>query len=272
MTCKILYGQPVRDEILRKAKYNGVKGASLTIFQVGNNDASNVYVRNKTRVCAMAGVDVNVRHIKQNVLPPVFGSKVISTKGGILVQLPTGRKELDSIVNVIPYAQDVDCLSYVNYQNMLTAKKDATLMPCTVRGIIEMLSYYNIDVAGKGVTIVGRSKLVGEPLSVILSSMDATVTLCHSHTYNLSTYTKLADIVICAVGQPKLITGDMIKEGAVLIDVGINRDENNKLCGDISFDSCKDKAYAISPVPKGVGLTTTASVVYNLSVLQEGRI
>ncbi len=268
--CKILYGQPVADVILEKAKANDVAGKSLAICSIGDDPASKVYMRNKIKVCESVGIETNHIQLSEELPYAELHSELIMIQDqydGVILQLPTPSEELNMLAKEIRPLQDVDCLTDENL-NWVTSKGINTyFLPCTPNGIVEMLKYYNIDVSGKDVVIIGRSDIVGKPMASIMQSMDATVTVCHSKTTNLAKHTKQADIIISAVGKAKMITGDMIKEGCVIIDVGINRDEDGKLCGDVDFESCKYIASAISPVPKGVGVTTTASVAYNLSLL-----
>lgn len=272
--CKVLYGQPVAEHILEQAIRNNVKGKELKIISIGNDYASEVYMRNKIKTCEKVGVLAeHINLVEENFeevgfkLEQMYMDSNVDT--GFLLQLPTPSKELDSLVKEIPHFKDVDGLSSRNSFDVLQNGVNAKVLPCTPNGIIEMLKFYNISVAGKHCVIVGRSDIVGKPLMSILLSMDATVSVCHSKTSNLKGVTTQADILIVAVGAPELVTEDYIKAGAVIIDVGINRNAEGNLCGDVDFESCKKKAYAISPVPKGVGVTTTASVVYNLSVLNK---
>ena len=181
---------------------------------------------------------------------------------GILVQLPLPYGfDVAKIINTISPIKDVDGLTYENVGNLVL--ENDCLMPCTAIGIIELLNEYKVDMTGKNVCIVGRSNLVGKPLIQLFLQNDATVSICHSKTKDLVSYTKNADILVVAAGYPNLITKDMIKENAVVIDVGINK-ENDLLCGDVDFDGVKEKALLITPVPGGVGPMTVASLLRNV--------
>ena len=181
---------------------------------------------------------------------------------GILVQMPI-PKSLDTkrIQNAIMPDKDVDGLTDINMGRLVHNRE--SLVPCTPIGIIDLLDYYNIPIEGKNVVIIGRSDLVGKPMATLMTNRNATVTLCHSKTSNLEFYTKSADILVAAIGIPKYIKENMVKEGAVIIDVGINRMEDNSLCGDVDFDNVKDKVSYITPVPGGVGQMTVAELAVN---------
>ena len=239
----------------------------LVVIQVGNNSASDVYVNQKKKMCEFVGyefihkkLDVNVS--EEELLDIIESYNKDKSVTGILVQMPL-PKHINEVViqNKILYYKDVDGLSDINI-GRLVHNKDG-LISCTPKGIVSLLDYYNIDISGKHVVIVGRSNLVGRPLASLMLNRDATVTITHSKTLNLEYYTKNADILIVAVGKKHLITADMVSEGSVVVDVGISRG-NNKLYGDVDFDGVKDKVSYISPVPGGVGPMTVYSLAQNV--------
>lgn len=240
----------------------------LAVIIVGDDPASQVYVRNKKKACEELGIIS-----REFVIPADYGQinllKTIQLLNstpeihGILCQLPLpigydyNEKE---IIEAISPEKDVDCFHPYNVGRLMTG--DYTFLPCTPAGVIEMLNYYNIDPTGKECVVVGRSNIVGKPMSMLLLSKNGTVTTAHSKTKNLTEICKRADIVVAAVGRPKFITEDMVKEGAVVIDVGINR-VDGKLCGDVDFENVKEKASYITPVPGGCGVTTVAMLMKN---------
>lgn len=240
---------------------------SLVVIQVGNDEASNIYVNQKKKMCEFVGyefihrkLDVNVS--EKELLDIIESYNKDKSVTGILVQMPLPVHINEVVVqNKILYYKDVDGLSDIN-MGMLVHNRDG-LISCTPKGIVSLLDYYNIDISGKHVVIVGRSNLVGRPLASLMLNRDATVSICHSKTLNLEYYTKNADILIVAVGKKHLITADMVGEGSVVVDVGISR-ENNKLYGDVDFDGVKDKVSYISPVPGGVGPMTVYSLAQNV--------
>ena len=267
---ELLDGKVVKKEVLDNLKKEVEKlerPLGLAVIQIGDDEASNVYVRQKEKMAKELGMDF--RHLKfpkdskqYEIVEEIMELNNDDSIDGILVQMPI-PKHLDSqfIQNKISYLKDVDGLTDIN-AGMLMHNKDG-LVPCTPEGIIELLKYYNIEIKGKNVTIVGRSDLVGKPLASLMTNNDATVTLCHSKTKNLNLFTKNADILVVAVGKAKLIKKDQIKDGAVIIDVGINRQEDGKLCGDVDFEDVKEKASYITPVPGGVGQMTVACLAKN---------
>ena len=267
---ELLDGKIVRKEVLEevKKKLESIdRKLGLAVVQVGEDEASKVYVRQKEKMAAELGYKFNHIKLSENVsqadlLKVIDELNEDNTIDGILVQMPI-PKHLDSKVvqnRILPY-KDVDGLTDVN-AGCLVHNKDS-LVPCTPQGIIDLLKYYNISLEGKNVTIVGRSDLVGKPLANLMTNNNATVSLCHSKTQNLNFYTKNADILIVAVGKAKLIKEDQVKDGAVIIDVGINRESDGKLYGDVDFDSVKDKVSFITPVPGGVGQMTVAELAKN---------
>lgn len=266
----ILDGRNIKNIILDELKEEVSKLSAklkLVVVQVGNDDASDVYIKQKNNMCNYVGYDFE--HIKLDDMVDTYEIVEIIEKlnydnsvTGILVQLPLpDRIDTDVVVNAISPFKDVDGLTNLN-RGMLFEGKD-TLYSCTPSGIIEMLDRYNISVSGKNVVVVGRSDLVGKPLAMMMLNRDATVTVCHSKTKNLSEITKGADILVVAVGKPNFITRDMISENVVVIDVGINK-LDGILCGDVDFESVKYKCSYITPVPGGVGPMTVAILAKNI--------
>lgn len=239
----------------------------LAVILAGNDPASAVYVRNKEKAAKELGIYSEMIYLPENVSQEALLNTVKRLNNddkihGILVQLPLpkGLDEKEIIAAISP-EKDVDAFHVQNVGKIMLGEYD--FLPCTPAGVMELLKTYNIDVRGKNAVVVGRSNIVGKPMAMLLLHDDATVTVCHSKTENLSEITKNADILIAAVGKAKFITGDMVKEGAVVIDVGMNRDENNKLCGDVDFDSVSKKSSWITPVPGGVGPMTIAMLMKN---------
>lgn len=266
---QILDGKYIKNIILDEIKEDVIFLAvkpKLVIVQVGNNEASNVYVKQKINMCMDIGY--LYEHIKldevstDELVNLISGLNEDISVNGILVQLPLPNCiDMDRVINAISPLKDVDGLTDIN-NGLLLHNKD-TLCSCTPYGVMELLDRYNISVASKHVVIVGRSDLVGKPMAMMLLNRDATVTVCHSKTKNLEEYTRMADILVVAVGRVNFITGDMVKEDAIIIDVGINRNESG-LCGDVDFNSVANKCKYITPVPGGVGQMTVAILAYNL--------
>ncbi len=239
----------------------------LAVVIVGDDPASKIYVRNKKRACEECGF-----HSEEYALPAeTTESELLSlierlnadeAIHGILVQspLPHGLDE-KLIVDHISPSKDVDAFHAVNVGKIMIGDYD--FLPCTPAGVMALLSEYGIDVSGKKAVVVGRSNIVGKPMAMLLLHANATVTICHSRTPDLAAETRNADIVVMAVGKSRLLTGDMIKEGAVVIDVGMNRGADGKLTGDADFDSCAAKASYITPVPGGVGPMTITMLMQN---------
>ena len=252
----------------------------LTIVQVGNNPASNTYVKNKIRACDEVGIESKIIKFEDpseddrcQFIPNAllgYGNKT----DGIMLQLPLPKGwHEQEFIDCIDETQDADCLTTGQLGKFYTSN-NPELAPCTAQGIIDILDYYNIDIEGKHAVVVGRSNIVGRPVAHLLETRNATVTICHSKTENLSKYTRDADILVVAIGKPRFITSEMIKHGATIIDVGINRDEEGKLCGDVDFDDVVEAAGAITPVPGGVGPLTVANLLkntVNLYLKKKGR-
>lgn len=267
---ELLDGKVVKQKVLEEVKElvsNLERPLGLAVVQVGDDEASKVYVRQKEKMAGDLGFDF--RHIKlpENVtedelLKVIDELNLDENVDGILVQMPVPKQINSKVVqNRILPCKDVDGLTDIN-SGCLVHDKDS-LVPCTPQGIVDLLKYYNIPIESKNVTIVGRSDLVGKPLASLMTNNNATVSLCHSKTKNLEFYTSNADILVVAVGKAKLIKEDAVKEGAVIVDVGINRQADGKLCGDVDFDSVKDKVSYITPVPGGVGQMTVAELAKN---------
>ena len=259
-----------------QSKYGITPG--LAVIIVGEDPASKVYVANKEKGCAETGIYSEVIRMpentdKESLLAEIHRLNHDDKIHGILVQLPLPkhiRAEEAEILEAISPLKDVDGFHPINVGN-LSIGKDA-LVPCTPHGCIRMLEMAGIEIAGKHAVIIGRSNIVGKPMAQLLLSRNATVTVCHSRTENLAEITRHADILVAAVGRPYFVTADMVKKGAVVIDVGINRLENKKLVGDVDFDKVAPIAGAITPVPGGVGLLTIAMLMQNTVFAAELQI
>ncbi len=243
------------------------KKFKLSVIIAGDDPASEIYVRNKSKACEEAGIisetiklpaDVSQEELELTVNNLVNDDTV----DGILVQLPL-PKGLDEkkVLKLIPPEKDVDGFSDSNV-GRLTLFSDDALYSCTPHGIMKLLEFYNVPLCGKHAVVVGRSNIVGKPMALMLLRKDCTVTVCHSKTINLAEFTKTADILVCAVGKKHLITADMVKDGAIVVDAGMNR-ENGKLYGDVDYDEVSKKASLITPVPGGVGPMTITMLLYN---------
>lgn len=243
------------------------KDIGLAVVLVGEDPASQVYVRNKIKACEEVGIKSYAfyldKEVAQSRVQELIRSLSVDNKiNGILVQLPLPA-HLDSkkILELIPYAKDVDGFSAENMGRL--CMNEPCLVACTPNGVMKMFESENIDLNGKNAVVIGRSNIVGKPMAMLLTNANATVTLCHSRTADLKQKCLEADIVVAAIGKAKFIKADMIKEGAVVIDVGMNRDENGKLCGDVDFENVKEKCSFITPVPGGVGPMTITMLMYN---------
>ncbi|MBR3639420.1 MAG: bifunctional methylenetetrahydrofolate dehydrogenase/methenyltetrahydrofolate cyclohydrolase FolD [Clostridia bacterium] len=271
---KIIDGREIsrdtRERIKRRTaefiEKNG-RAPGLAVVIVGEDPASKIYVRNKAKACEEVGFYSEVvrlpAEVTENELLSVIEKlKVDGTIDGILVQLPL-PSGLDPkvIIDAIPPEKDVDAFHVSNVGKIMLGEK--CFHPCTPAGIMKMLEYERISVDGKECVVVGRSNIVGKPMAMLLLHANGTVTICHSHTVNLKEITSKADILVAAVGKSKFITSDMVKDGAVVIDVGMNRDENGKLTGDVDFENVEKKASAITPVPGGVGPMTITMLLEN---------
>ena len=267
---KLLDGKKVKEKILKDLKSEVSKldrPLGLVVIQVGDDLASSVYVRQKEKMAELLGY--SFRHIKlpadvteKDLLIEINNLNNDDLVDGILVQMPI-PKHLDQkiIQNAINPYKDVDGLTDVNMGKLVHGEE--ALVPCTPKGIMSLLKFYKIDVLGKNVVIVGRSDLVGKPLASLMINSHATVTLCHSRSKDLAKITKKADILVTAIGKPKLIGRDYVKRGTVVVDVGINRLTDGTLCGDVNFEEVKEKVSYITPVPGGVGQMTVAELGEN---------
>ncbi len=249
----------------------------LTVIIVGTDPASQVYVRNKKKGCEEIGMLSDIIEMpecttEEELLSVISSLSKDDAVDGILVQLPL-PKHIDEkkIINSIPPHKDVDCFHPENVGNLFNLS-EAKFLPCTPAGVMEILKNYNIEIAGKNCVVIGRSNIVGKPMALLLLDKNGTVTVCHSKTKDLSSVTREADILVVAIGRAKFVTADMIKEGAVVIDVGMDRDEDGKLCGDVDYLSCFDKASAITPVPGGVGPMTITMLLSNTLSAAKGHV
>jgi methylenetetrahydrofolate dehydrogenase (NADP+) / methenyltetrahydrofolate cyclohydrolase len=257
--------QEISKEVQQLREKNVVPG--LAVILVGDNQASQTYVRHKQKACEDLGMhsvlikkpaDLSQEELIQSIAELNQDDSI----HGILVQLPLpGHIQEKAIIEAISPEKDVDGFHPINIGRMMTGQ-DAFL-PCTPYGVMVMLEYIDYDLEGKHVVIVGRSNIVGKPAGQLFLNANATVTYCHSRTKDLAYYTKQADVVVAAVGKRDTITSDHIKEGAIVIDVGMNRNDEGKLCGDVAFDEVKNKASYITPVPKGVGPMTITMLMKN---------
>lgn len=243
------------------------KDIGLAVILVGEDPASQVYVRNKIKACEEVGVKSFSYHLPAETTEEQLVSLVdelvaADNVHGILVQLPLpAHLNERRVLAHIPPAKDVDGFCAENVGNL--AMNRQTIVACTPFGVMKMLEKYGIDPKGKNAVVLGRSNIVGKPMAMLLLNADATVTVCHSKTKNLKEICAAADILVVAIGRAKFVTADMVKEGAVVIDVGMDRDENGKLCGDVDFENVRDKASFITPVPGGVGPMTITMLLYN---------
>lgn len=256
----------LRAELKEKIERTG-KEVGLAVVIVGTNPASQIYVRNKIKACQEIGVRSYSYELPETATQAEVETlldelAVNPAVHGVLLQLPLPKGfDAESAMAHIPVEKDVDGFSAENL-GLLTLHKERTVA-CTPLGIMKLLENEGVNLKGKHAVVLGRSDTVGKPMSMLLLNSDATVTICHSKTANIKEICQTADVLISAVGRAKFVTADMVKEGAVVIDVGMNRDENGKLCGDVDFDNVKDKASCITPVPGGVGPMTITMLLYN---------
>ena len=264
-----LISKQIKDELKNKVVQLKEKGITpcLAVIQVGNDPASSVYVNNKKKACAYIGIDSLSYELEESIsqeellklIDDLNQNKAVS---GILVQLPLPKHiDENAIIQAIAPEKDVDGFHPETVGNMCIGTSG--FLPCTPAGVIQLLKRSNIDIAGKECVVIGRSNIVGKPMAMLLLRENGTVTIAHSKTKDLKEVTKRADILVAAIGKPKFITNEYVKQGAVVIDVGIHRDEDNKLCGDVDFDDVIDVVSAITPVPGGVGPMTIAMLMDN---------
>lgn len=264
-----LIAKSVKDSVRAKAQELKQKGIvpGLAVIIVGENPASQIYVRNKQLACEEVGFESYKYALPESttqaeLLELITKLNADERINGILCQLPLPEHiDESTVINNISPKKDVDAFHPVNVGKIMIG--DYSFLPCTPAGVMELIASTGTEISGKECVVVGRSNIVGKPMAMLLLHKSGTVTVCHSKTSDLKAQCKRADILVAAVGVEKLIKGDMVKDGAVLIDVGMNRDENGKLCGDIDFESCREKASFITPVPGGVGPMTIAMLMKN---------
>ena len=264
-----LVSQSVKDDVKAQVaalKEQGVE-VTLAVIIVGDDPASRVYVNNKKKACEYVGFKsleyaLPAETTQEELMALVDELNNRADVNGILCQLPL-PKHLDekAVIEAISPLKDVDAFHAVNVGKIMIGDYD--FLPCTPAGVMEMLSYYDIDVTGKNCVVIGRSNIVGKPMAMLLLHKNGTVTITHSRTVDLKNVTNKADILVAAIGKAKFVGEDMVKDGAVVIDVGMNRDENGKLCGDVDFDTVAPKCSYITPVPGGVGPMTIAMPMKN---------
>ncbi len=281
MSAQILDGKALAAEIRSEVKTQvaalAEKGVStaLAVILVGDDSASQVYVRNKIKACADTGIRslefrMPAETTQQQLLAKIAELNADENVDGILVQLPLPKQiNADAVISAIDPAKDVDGFHVANAGALVTGKQG--FVPCTPFGVMRLIEKSGVDPRGKSAVIVGRSNIVGKPMALLLLAADATVTIAHSRTPDLCAVTRNADILVAAVGRAKLIKADMVKPGAVVIDVGMNRDENGKLCGDVDFSEVKAIAGSITPVPGGVGPMTIAMLMQNTALAAQMR-
>jgi len=256
----------IAEKVLEFKEKNGF-APGLAVVLVGNNPASHVYVRNKHKACLEAGVtsfqiELPEETTEEELLAEIDRLNADPAVHGILVQLPLpGHISEEKVINSISPEKDVDAFHPENVGRIMTG--NYSFLPCTPAGVIELLDYYGVQISGKKCVVVGRSNIVGKPMALLLLERHGTVTVCHSRTRDLASITRDADILVVAIGKPRFLTADMVKEGAVVIDVGINRLPEGGLVGDVDFDGVKERASLITPVPGGVGPMTIAMLLKN---------
>ncbi|UFT97730.1 bifunctional methylenetetrahydrofolate dehydrogenase/methenyltetrahydrofolate cyclohydrolase FolD [Radiobacillus kanasensis] len=273
MSAEIIYGSELstelKDNMKKEVNELHEKGIypSLTVVLIGDNPASQSYVRGKQKAAAQVGVNSDLIELpssttQEELLQLIDRLNTDEEVHGILVQLPLPEQINEQvIIEAIDPSKDVDGFHPINIGRMMAGKD--TFLPCTPFGIITILKSRNIEIAGKHAVVIGRSNIVGKPVGQLLLNENATVTYCHSRTKNMKDFTLSADILIVAVGKEHFVSADYVKEGAVVIDVGVNRMENGKLTGDVDFESVKEKATFLTPVPKGVGPMTITMLLHN---------
>jgi methylenetetrahydrofolate dehydrogenase (NADP+)/methenyltetrahydrofolate cyclohydrolase len=272
-----LISSQIKDEVKERVAALKAKGREVTlaVVLVGEDPASQVYVNNKKKACEYCGINSKSFELPEStseaeLLKLIDELNNDAAIDGILVQLPLPKGiDEDKVIMAIDPAKDVDGFHISNVGSLCVGRKG--LVSCTPAGIIELLKRYNITIEGKECVVIGRSNIVGKPMALLLLRENGTVTVCHSRTKDLKDVTKRADILVVAIGKPKFIDGSYVKDGAVVIDVGIHRNEEGKLCGDVDFDSVKDKTSAITPVPGGVGPMTIAMLMNNCVAAVENK-
>jgi len=270
---KIIDGKQISKDIKEELKEEVAalaaqgKQCCLAVIQVGNDPASTVYVGNKKKACEYIGIESLAYELPEETTQEELLALIDKLNGddkvhGILCQLPLPKHiDEDRVIQAISPKKDVDGFHPQNVGALVIGQQG--FVSCTPAGIIQLLKRSNIEIAGKRCVVIGRSNIVGKPMSLLMLRENATVTICHSRTENLEEVCREADILIVAIGRPRYIGAEYVKEGAVVIDVGIHRDENNKLCGDVKYDEVEPKASYITPVPGGVGPMTIAMLMHN---------
>ena len=264
-----LISTQIKDELKAEVARLKEKGIvpCLAVIQVGNDPASSVYVNNKKKACAYIGIESLAYELEENIsqeelLTIIDELNHNNMVNGILVQLPLPKHiDEEAVIKAIAPEKDVDGFHPETVGNMCIGSKG--FLPCTPAGVIQLLKRSNIEIEGKECVVIGRSNIVGKPMALLLLRENGTVTITHSRTKDLKEITKRADILVAAIGKPKFVTAEYVKEGAVVIDVGIHRNADGKLCGDVDFDDVVDKVRAITPVPGGVGPMTIAMLMNN---------
>ena len=281
MSAAIIDGKAIAKEIkdgvavkVEELKAKGIE-PGLAVIIVGEDPASKVYVRNKARACKECGIKSQVIRLpeettQEELIEVIHGINADDSVHGLLVQLPLPRHISEkAVLAEIDWHKDVDGFHLMNAGALLTGQ--ATVQPCTPAGCIELLKRSNVKLDGANAVVIGRSNIVGKPMALLLLQNNCTVTVCHSHTKNLKEIVAAADVVVAAIGKPRFVTADMIKEGAAVIDVGINRLEDGSLCGDVDFEGAAEKAACITPVPGGVGPMTIAMLMENTLKAAEAK-
>ena len=271
---KLISGKEVSTSIRAKIKEEAQKlrddygiQPGLAVILVGNDPASQIYVRNKQKACEEVGFHafeyrLNENSTQEQLLDLIGVLNKDNKVHGILVQLPLpDHIDPQTVINTISPEKDVDAFHPINVGKIMLG--DYEFLPCTPAGVMELIDSTGVEISGKNCVVIGRSNIVGKPMAMLLLHENGTVTICHSRTKNLAEICSQADILVAAVGRPKFVTADMVKEGAVVIDVGMDRDENGKLCGDVDFENVKDKCSFITPVPGGVGPMTISTLMKN---------
>ena len=264
-----LISTQIKDELKAEVEALKEKGIvpCLAVIQLGNDPASSVYVNNKKKACAYIGIESLAYELEENISQEELLTIIDELNhndmvNGILVQLPLPKHiDEEAVIKAIAPEKDVDGFHPETVGNMCIGSKG--FLPCTPAGVIQLLKRSNIEIEGKECVVIGRSNIVGKPMALLLLRENGTVTITHSRTKDLKEITKRADILIAAIGKPKFVTAEYVKEGAVVIDVGIHRNADNKLCGDVDFDDVVEKVSAITPVPGGVGPMTIAMLMNN---------
>jgi len=271
MSARLLLGKPVAEKLLESLKTEIKKlDPKLVVVQVGNDPASDSYIRQKFKACEAVGMRSEHRHLPEKITLKKLMDTVAELNSdpdvtGFIVQVPLPphlQPHVPEVTRAIDPKKDVDGFGAYNLGKMFLSKDFEHLPPATPAGVFEMLKFYNIEVSGKNAVVVGRSNIVGKPLAIMLVNRGATVTVCHSRTKDLAFFTTQADLLFTAVGKANLITKEMVKPGAVVIDIGVTRTDKG-LRGDVDFDKVKEVASAITPVPGGVGPLTVASLIRN---------